>query len=98
MLNHFLDEQAGQQLDIATAYFSIRGFQQVRHTLPRIRHFRLLSGDEPKTVEQVGLRPDSAAFLRRDDVEIRLYPGHCPDESGRRKIRRSGVCSDFGIS
>jgi hypothetical protein len=34
ILNDLLGRQAGQQVDIATAYFSIRGFQQLRATLP----------------------------------------------------------------
>ncbi|MCI0577972.1 MAG: phospholipase D-like domain-containing protein [Chloroflexi bacterium] len=110
VLNALLQSQAGQQLDIATAYFSIRGFQQLRHTLPAVRRLRLLLGDDPKTAERVGLRPDAAdflrhelnaeplraetqqlveelvRFLRRDDVEVRLYLGHAPGESGRRRF------------
>jgi hypothetical protein len=27
---------------VASAYFSIRGFEQLRSTLPDVRHFRLL--------------------------------------------------------
>lgn len=30
-------DQPGQQVDVATAYFSIRGFQQARKTLPGLR-------------------------------------------------------------
>jgi superfamily II DNA or RNA helicase len=110
ILNYLLQSQGKQELDVATAYFSIRGFQQVRHNLPNLNHFRLLLGDEPKTVQQIGLKPDSAAylrhelnaeplseatqllveemvrFLRRDDVQVRLYLGHNPQESGRRKF------------
>lgn len=109
-LNELLRRMPGQQMDIATAYFSVRGFEQVRDTLPGVRRFRLLLGDDPATGEDIGLRPDSAAylrrelnaepfteatlrlvedlvrFLRRDDVEVRLYLGHAPDERGRRRF------------
>lgn len=55
ILNYLLQLQAKQAFDVATAYFSIRGFQQVRHNLPMVNHFCLLLGDEPKTAKQVGL-------------------------------------------
>jgi SNF2 family DNA or RNA helicase len=110
VLNALLQRQHGQQMDIATAYFSIRGFEKVRETLPDLRHFRLLLGDKPLDGEDIGLRPDSAAylrhelnaepfneatlrlvedlirFLRRDDVDVRLYLGHDPAASGRRSF------------
>jgi SNF2 family DNA or RNA helicase len=108
VLNDLLNREAGQQVDIATAYFSIRGFEQLRETLPGVRRLRLLLGDKPLEGDDVGLRPDSAAylrhelnaeplreatlrlveelvrFLRRDDVEVRLYLGHDPGEKDRR--------------
>lgn len=108
VLNYLLQREQGQQVDVATAYFSIRGFEQVRKTLPDVRHFRLLLGDKPLEGEDIGLRPDSAAylrhelnaeaftsstlrlvedlirFLRRDDVDVRLYVGHGPNDSSRR--------------
>jgi superfamily II DNA or RNA helicase len=108
VLNELLQRQFGQQVDVATAYFSIHGFEQVRYTLPEVRHFRLLLGDKPVEGEEIGLRPDSTAylrhelnaepftestlrlvedlirFLRRDDVQLRLYLGHDPNEGGRR--------------
>ncbi len=66
ILNDLLRRQAGQQVDIATAYFSIRGFQQLRATLPSVRRLRLLLGDKPLEGEDIGLRPDSGAFLRHE--------------------------------
>lgn len=110
VLNYLLQQQSGQQVDVATAYFSIRGFEQVRDTLPDVRRFRLLLGDKPDEGEDIGLRPDSTAylrrelnaeplteptlrlvedlirFLRRDDVDVRLYLGHAPDEAARRRF------------
>ncbi|MFQ5593612.1 MAG: helicase-related protein [Anaerolineae bacterium] len=110
VLNHLLGQRPGQQLDIATAYFSIRGYQQLRQTLPAVAGMRLLLGDSPAEGVDIGLRPDSAAylrgelnaeplseetqrlveelvrFLRRHDVQVRLYLGHEPGEAGRRKF------------
>lgn len=66
VLNDLLRNHTNQGMHVATAYFSIRGFQALRHALPGVNQFRLLLGDEPKTAEKVGLRPDSAAFLRHE--------------------------------
>lgn len=66
VLNDLLRRQSGQQIDVASAYFSIRGFEQVRSTLPDVHHFRLLLGDKPLEGEDIGLRPDSAAYLRHE--------------------------------
>lgn len=66
VLNHLLNAQPGQQFDVATAYFSLRGFQHLRATLPNVRHFRLLLGDTPQSGSDVGVLPDSAAYLRHE--------------------------------
>ena len=66
VLNALLRAEVGQKVDIATAYFSIRGFQQVQTTLPEVSQLRLLLGDKPTEREDLGLRPDSAAFLRHE--------------------------------
>lgn len=66
VLNLLLAEQGGRQLDIATAYFSVRGWEQLRDTLPSVRHFRLLLGDQPAAGDDIGLGPDSAAYLRHE--------------------------------
>jgi hypothetical protein len=66
VLNDLLQREQGQQVDIATACFSIRGFELLRHTLPGVRHFRLPLGDKPLEGEDIGLRPDSAAYLRHE--------------------------------
>ena len=63
VLNDLLQREQGQQVDIATAYFSIRGFELRRNALPGVRHFRLLLGDKLLEGEDIGLRPDSAAYL-----------------------------------
>jgi phosphatidylserine/phosphatidylglycerophosphate/cardiolipin synthase-like enzyme len=66
VLNYLLQRQMGQDVDIATAYFSIRGYQLLRHTLPNVNCLRLLLGDDPHSAEDIGLRPDAKAFLRKE--------------------------------
>jgi superfamily II DNA or RNA helicase len=66
VLNDLLRREQGQQIDVATAYFSIRGFELLRNALPSVRHFRLLLGDKPLEGEDIGMRPDSAAYLRHE--------------------------------
>ena len=110
VLNYLLQRQAGQDIDIATAYFSIRGYQLLRHTLPGVNCLRLLLGDDPHSAEDIGLRPDAKAFLRkelnaeplredtqllveeiirflrREDVQVRLYYGHDPNVQAKRRF------------
>ncbi|MHB8624597.1 MAG: helicase-related protein [Aggregatilineales bacterium] len=66
VLNYLLQRQTGQDVDIATAYFSIRGFQLLRHALPSVRCLRLLLGDDPQDADGVGVRPDAKAYLRNE--------------------------------
>lgn len=56
VLNQLLAAEAQPQVDIATAYFSIRGYELVRATLPGVRRLRLLLGDNPQDAAAVGLR------------------------------------------
>lgn len=66
VLNHLLDSHPGAELDIATAYFSIHGFAQLRDSLRGVSRFRLLLGDEPGECADLGLRPDAAGYLRHE--------------------------------
>jgi phosphatidylserine/phosphatidylglycerophosphate/cardiolipin synthase-like enzyme len=87
-----------------------------------VHRLRLLLGDMPLDGEDIGLRPDSAAFLRhelnaepfnaatlqlveelvrflrRDDVQVRLYPGHTADEKGRRAFLHAKCYLFYGGS
>jgi superfamily II DNA or RNA helicase len=110
VLNDLLKAARQQQMDVATAYFSIRGYEQLRHTLPTLRHFRLLLGSEPDDGRDIGLLPavhsylrhelnrapfnadtqqlveEIVRFLRRDDVEVRLYHGQDAQSKDRRRF------------
>jgi hypothetical protein len=66
VLHYLLQREPDQQVDVATAYFSIRGFEQVRDSLPGVRRFRLLLGEKPQDGEDIGLRPDSVTYLRHE--------------------------------
>ena len=57
VLGYLLGEWPVQAADIATAYFSIRGYQQIREGLSRLGNFRLLLGAEPTEGQDVGLAP-----------------------------------------
>jgi SNF2 family DNA or RNA helicase len=66
VLNRLLTTQQQPQIDIATAYFSVRGYELLRVALAEVRHFRLLLGDNPQAADAVGLQPDSRAYLRNE--------------------------------
>ena len=63
ILNGILANHKGRSLDIATAYFNVRGFTLLQDGLQNLGNFRLLLGDEPKEGEDVGLRPRAARML-----------------------------------
>ena len=66
VLNDILVQHAGKSLDIATAYFNVRGFNLLRQGLQNLGSFRLLLGDEPHDGPRIGLRPRSALGLIRE--------------------------------
>jgi hypothetical protein len=100
VLSTILREHAGCSLDVATAYFSVSGYRELRAELAEVGSFRLLLGAQPNEGRDIGLRPDPQllsaalrgdlerepfnettlrlvedliAFLRRPEVEVRLY-------------------------
>ena len=66
VLNGILAKHSGKSLDVATAYFNVRGFTLLREGLHSLGSFRLLLGDEPQDGEAVGLRPRAASRLSRE--------------------------------
>jgi len=100
VLREVLKAHAGRSLDVATAYFTVTGFELLRKPIDALGSFRLLLGAEPKGGQQIGLVPkenvvkgligedlealpfeektlrlieDMIAWLRREDVHVRLY-------------------------
>ena len=63
VLCEVLGGHGGKALDIATAYFNVRGFTLLQQGLQGLGGFRLLLGDEPQDGESVGLRPRAASRL-----------------------------------
>jgi len=57
VLNQVLAEHAGRSLDVASAYFTVGGYAQVRERLAALGSFRLLLGAEPVHGVDIGLRP-----------------------------------------
>lgn len=74
ILNALLVEHAGRCLDVATAYFSISGYRLLQQGLSGLGNFRLLLGAEPKSGEQIGLRPDQTAFLASIRADLEREP------------------------
>ena len=66
VLGEILAGHGGKSLDIATAYFNVRGFTLLQQGLEELGSFRLLLGDEPQDGESVGLRPRAASRLTRE--------------------------------
>lgn len=58
VLNALLQRCAHGPLDIATAYFAVSGYRLVKDALRDVGAFRLLLGSDPKTGQDVGLRPE----------------------------------------
>ena len=63
VLGDILTGHSGKSLDIATAYFNVRGFTLLHEGLQGLGSFRLLLGDEPRDGESIGLRPRAASRL-----------------------------------
>ena len=63
VLSEILAGHGGKSLDIATAYFNVRGFTLLQQGLQGLGSFRLLLGDVPQDGEAVGLRPLAASRL-----------------------------------
>ena len=61
VLCEILAKHGSKALDIATAYFNLRGFTLLQQGLQGLGSFRLLLGDEPQDCESVGLRPRAAS-------------------------------------
>lgn len=72
VLNGILAAHPRSSLDIATAYFSVTGYRELRANLDSLRNFRLLLGFEPKVGKDLGLNPDNRQALLaalRGDLE-----------------------------
>jgi hypothetical protein len=83
VLKPLLREQPRRELEIATAYFSIRGFEQLRETLPGVRCFRLLLGDRPVD----GATSGGAGFPLRQDPRAGRIPSGTASTIRRRTMR-----------
>lgn len=63
VLNAILAEHGSKSLDVATAYFNVRGFRLLQNGLENLGSFRMLLGDEPRDGPALGLRPRAAQQL-----------------------------------
>lgn len=62
VLNQVLEDHADLAMDIATAYFNIRGYALLRDRLKQLGSLRLLLGAEPGGAADLGLKPRLAAL------------------------------------
>ena len=62
VLNELLADNTDRSLDVASAFFSVNGFELVREGLDKLGSFRLLVGLEPKTGLELGVRPGEGAL------------------------------------
>jgi hypothetical protein len=107
VLNYLLQREHGQQVDVATAYFSIAASSNFDHSSRRTSLPRLLLGISRSKVKisvcaliqrpicvmnstlsrlrkpTLRLVEELIVSLRRDDVDVRLYLGHAPNETSR---------------
>jgi superfamily II DNA or RNA helicase len=70
VLNQVLDDHRDLAMDIASAFFNLRGYQQLRERLQRLGSLRLLLGAEPLSGEDLGLKPrlDALQAALRGDL------------------------------
>ena len=75
VLNQVLDEHDDLAMDIASAYFNIRGYQILSERMKRLGSLRLLLGADPQTGEQIGVMPDPTALVAalRGDLSMEPY-------------------------
>ena len=66
VLKGILANHSGRSLDVATAYFKVRGFTLLQDGLQNLGSFRLLLGDEPQEGKDVGLRPRATRRLAHE--------------------------------
>ncbi len=75
VLDAILAEHANRSLDIASAYFYVSGYKELRQSLDAIGSFRLLLGFEPQAGKDIGLRPRANLLnaTLRADLEHELF-------------------------
>jgi hypothetical protein len=75
VLNQVLETQRDLAMDVASAFFNIRGYGLLREKLRRLGSLRLLLGAEPHSGEDLGLKPRLAALQAalRGDLAAEPY-------------------------
>src|SRR5258708_4922033 len=75
VLGALLTEHKERSLDVASAYFTVGGFNILKEGLSHLGSFRLLLGAEPFKGDQIGLAPVEVAVpsLMRRDLEDLPY-------------------------
>ncbi len=74
VLNELTARFENRSLDVATAYFTVSGFELVQAGLNKIGSFRLLLGAEPRESEDLGLRPAPQAINLNFRKSVEVLP------------------------
>jgi len=74
VLRELLAGHEGKSLDVATAYFTAGAFGMLKDGLGTLGNFRMLLGAEPRSAEQIGLRPDARALAARIRGDLEREP------------------------
>ncbi|MGD0337497.1 MAG: helicase-related protein [Bacteroidota bacterium] len=64
VLNQLLASYVGRSLDVASAFFSVKGFELLRENLENVGSFRLLLGLEPTSGQQLGVKTEDQPLPR----------------------------------
>lgn len=75
-LNELLASTVDKPFDIATAYFAISGYREVKDCLHEVGAFRLLIGSDPQTGADIGLKPNDRKALQarlKGDLEAEAF-------------------------
>ena len=75
VLNQVLANHADLALDVASAFFNIRGYQLLSEQLKKFGSLRLILGAEPRSGEEIGLKPRLEALQQalRGDLSAEPY-------------------------
>jgi len=75
VLNELLILHSGRSLDVASAFFSVKGFELLRQNLDNLGSFRLLLGLEPTSGIELGVHPKDHPLptLLTQDLELEQF-------------------------
>lgn len=90
VLRGLLAEHEGKSVDVATAFFSVRGFAEIAEGLDGLGSLRILLGSEPASGLDIGLHPDpEASRIDLGNLQCDPLDAEADAEILRRELERS---------